>query len=119
MVAPITNNPDDCSGHIITLAINHTSTATTNTIAIPAGLPQIDLSTSHPVLGAAYIATEADADVSDSTAGYVPATEMARGTDPDSAGEWMVNDVDEVKLETIDKNGIALLTYLCSGSKNT
>lgn len=119
MVAPITNNPDDCSGHIISLAIAHTSTGTANSITIPDGLPMIDLKHAHPVLSAAYIATEADLDISDSSAGYTPANEMARATAPDSAGEWEVNSSSIVKLLTADKNGFAMLTYYAAGSKNT
>ena len=119
MVAtPITPQPDNFDGQIVTIMIDHISTGVVNTVTIPAGMPYIELTEPHPIISLTYVATEASTDVSDSVA-YTPANEMARGTNPDGAGEWMVNAKNSVKVYTVDKNGFLVMCYRAKGVKLT
>ena len=120
MAAPITPVPDDCSGHIITIFGYQAAIAAADTFTIPDGLPTININKAHPVLSIGLIAIEADADVSDSKAGFTPAKEMIRAAAATGAGEWSVATNLTVNLyNDADKNAYYFLTYHAAGSKLT
>lgn len=116
MSSPVTPQIPDYQGKIVTVFVDHTSTGTVNTVSLSTYHPLIDLDKAHPVISMAYIANEAASDVSDSVV-YTPANEMARGTAPDSAGEWAVYSASSVKIYSPDKNGCLMITYYAKGGK--
>lgn len=118
MAAPITNNPDNCSGHIVTVVIDYTSGGVANTVTIPAGLPRLDLAKAHPLFGGASVLTAANTDASECSANYA-SKEMKRGTAADSANEFSIMTGNTVSYYTTHVNGKIMVTYFAAGSKNT
>jgi len=120
MAAPITAVPDDCSGHIITIFAFQAAIAAADTFTIPDGLPKIDLTEAHPVLSAAIIQIQADADLETSLAGFHPALEMGRTVAAGATGEWSVaSDLTVNLYNDADKDAYYFLTYKAAGSKKT
>ncbi len=120
MVAPSTPVPDDCSGHIVTIFAFQTALGADDTFTIPAGLPYINLSIAHPVIGAAILNLEADADWKTSVGGFVAAKEMIRAAATTATGEFGIDSQSAVALyNDANKDSYYFLTYHAGGSKIT
>ncbi|KKL55372.1 hypothetical protein LCGC14_2256110 [marine sediment metagenome] len=107
---------DEVRGHNLCIAISYTSGGTANTLTIPAGHPDIDLSVAHPLIGALALLNEANTDQSDSSLMNC-ANEMVRGVVADSAAEMSIMSASTVSFYTTDKDGIALVSYRAGGAR--
>lgn len=117
VVAPIIPNLQDMDGKIVTFWFEYTSAAAVNTITLPTYAPQIDLDAGCPIISLASILTEAITDISESKA-FTPAKECARAAAPDAAeDEWAIQTANTLKVDTSDKNGIMMITYIAKGGQ--
>ncbi|KKN90775.1 hypothetical protein LCGC14_0223580 [marine sediment metagenome] len=107
---------DEVAGHNLVVAISFTSGGVANTLTIPAGHPDFDLRHAHPLIGALALLNEANTDQSESSLMNC-AKEMKRAVAADSAGEMSIMSATTVSLYTIDKDGIALVSYRAGGAR--
>lgn len=120
MAAPMSAfSSEPCDGHPILIAVAVTSTgATAETCTIPAGLPPIDLTRSHPVISMMHLVTEDDTTASSDV--FFPSSECARAATPDSAGEWAIATATTIAFYSgVDKNGTLFISYFPMGVKHT
>lgn len=121
-VTPITPQMPDIRGEPITVAVTYTSTnANVETLTLGTYLPKIDLSRAHPVLNIVVLITEDD--VPSNSYVFEPTFETNRGTTPTalSAGngfEIVTDSTIEIWDGALDKDGIALITYIPYGVQN-
>lgn len=118
MTAPTTPKVADVDGKVVTVWCSLTSTgaAGVETINLPTYAPKIDIRIGHPILGMMFITDETNVT---GTEQFLAANEMARGSAPDSAGEWQITDVDTVTvLQAADQNGFLGITYIAYGGQN-
>ena len=108
---------DVLKGHNIVIAISFTSGATANTLTIPAGHPDLDLSHAHPLISGLSLLNEANTDASDSSA-QTCANEMKRGTVADSAGEMAIITASTASFYTTDRDGVQLVSYRAGGARH-
>ena len=114
-VTPITPQLSDVNGQAITVAVAVTSTgAGAETCTLPSYMPKIDIRIAHPVLDLMHLVIEDD--TASSSDVFLPGSEMQRGTAPDSAGEWDIEDASSLKFYSgADKDGILFITYIPFG----
>ena len=116
-VSPITPQVDDLKGKVVTVWLNYTSAAAVNTITLSTYYPLIDLNASTPIISLASILTEANTDLSESKA-FLPNKECQRAAAPDATdNEWAIQTSSTIKMDTSDKNGIVMLTYIAAGGQ--
>lgn len=115
MSDPITPNEEawNKDGQVVTVFIASTAAAGAVTISLSTYHPKIDIRKAHPVLMCVALQTETD---TTGTQNYLPASEMARGTAPDSGDEWAIAGIDSVTLwRGADKDFVLALTYISYG----
>jgi len=113
--SPVTPNSPNLDGHVVPACISLTSTGgtTVETVNLPTYAHKIDTRIAHPVRCLFFISTESDATGSEN---FALDHEMARGTDPDSTGEWVIVDADTVKIyKTADQDGLVIIHYIAFG----
>lgn len=116
-VTPITPVVDNLRGKVITIWQDYTSGAAVNTITLATYYPYFDLNQATPVISAASILTEANTDLSESKV-YDPNKNVGRGVAPDATdNEWAVQTANTIKLDTSDKDGTVMITYIAAGGQ--
>ena len=115
MADPITPNTPDVNGRPMVMFVASTKGAGAQTVDLPTYAPLIDLRVGHPILSLAAIQYETDVTGSEL---FDAAHEMARGTAPDSAGEWNIVDSNTVTVyRAADKNFALFISYIPFGSQ--
>ena len=90
--------------------------ASPSTLTLDSDYPPIDLSIQSPVLGIFLINDETAVAIADPEH-FIPAGQMARGTAPDSAGEFQLTGARTINVfHTGDKNSKGMITYIQQGS---
>lgn len=102
---------------MICAGVAHTSTgaAGVETLTIDNDYPPIDMGIQSPVL--AIILIENETPANDQNEVFLPSGQMARGTAPDSAGEFEITGERTIDIyQTNDLNGNALIFYIPKGT---
>jgi hypothetical protein len=107
----------EAQGHIITIMFDQGTTgATLETMTIPAGNPQMDLSKAHPIISGWFLCTGGD--LSGSSAIMTPAAETPRGSVPDALGEWCITSATTFDFyNEVAQVGIQFVTYWAAGAR--
>lgn len=120
-VSPITPQTYDWRGKTVTIFIDFTSTGATKaeTVTITDAYPILDLNMAHPIISMKYFSTEGSTVIHQSETAYNLENEMARGTAPDSAGEFDIEGAASLKIyTTYDHNGTLCISYFAAGNQN-
>jgi hypothetical protein len=118
MADPITPNAAKVDGQVVTIWCSVTAGGAGNvvTVNLPTYAPKIDTRIGHPILNGMFVTDETNVTGSEV---LLPSAEMARGTAPDSTGEWQITDIDTITFyQTADQNGFLGLTYIAYGVQN-
>ncbi|KKM03918.1 hypothetical protein LCGC14_1769550 [marine sediment metagenome] len=108
---------DECRGHNLCIAISYTSGGAANTLTIPAGHPDLDLSVAHPLIAGLSLLNELSSDQSESSVQNC-ANEMKRATVADGAAEMGIITASTISFYTTDKDGIQLVSYRAGGARH-
>lgn len=104
-------------GKVVVAWVALTATGGTKAMTVTLGTydPNIDIRIGHPVLSGVFITSETD---TTGTEAFLPQNEMARGTAPDSTGEWDIEGSGSLQIyQTADQNGFVGFTYIAFGTQ--